>query len=69
VKRTPERNAELKRRRAQRKLWAERRARGLCFNCGGCEWVDSVDNTGAHYLGCARCVIVLPDPPPVTPDQ
>jgi hypothetical protein len=47
---------ELARRKEQR-----RRSRlGLCWCCGGSEFVDAVDNRGEAYKGCARCVIVLP---------
>lgn len=43
--------------RARRRLWNTRSAAGLCWNCGGNEWVDAVDNDGDTYKGCARCVI------------
>lgn len=60
MKRTPQRNAELARRRAEKKLYAQRRAKGQCTNCGRSDWVDCVDNDGRSYKGCKHCVIVLP---------
>jgi hypothetical protein len=67
VKRTPERNAELRRRREQRRLWDQRSRDGQCWNCGKSDWVDAVDNTGASYKGCAHCVVgPMPTAAPLT---
>lgn len=32
-----------------------------CNSCGGTEFVQAVDNHGKPYLGCARCIVSLPD--------
>lgn len=49
--------AELARRTEQR-----RRTRlGLCWNCGGSRFVEATDNHGQRYMGCANCVIVVPE--------
>jgi hypothetical protein len=57
VRRTTERNAELRHARERRRLWDQRARDGQCWNCGKSDWVDAVDNTGATYKGCAHCVI------------
>lgn len=49
--------------RARRAEQRRRSRLGLCWNCGGSEFVDAVDNHGCHYEGCARCIIVLPKAP------
>lgn len=63
MKRTPERNAELRRRREQRALFYQRERDGQCLNCGKSDWVDAIDNNGAHYEGCSHCVISITDLP------
>lgn len=30
-----------------------------CFSCGKRDFVPAVDNTGAVYLGCSHCTVVL----------
>lgn len=38
-----------------------RRKPERCGVCGGTRFVKAVDNHGEEYLGCARCVIVMPE--------
>lgn len=38
----------------------KRRKPDRCGTCHGTKLVKAVDNHGEEYLGCARCVIVLP---------
>lgn len=40
---------------------ARRRRTEWCSNCGGSDFVSAVDNHGQAYMGCSRCVIVLPE--------
>jgi hypothetical protein len=35
-----------------------KRRRDCCPSCGSTELVPAVDNNGAEYMGCPRCVIV-----------
>jgi hypothetical protein len=31
-----------------------------CTSCGGSETVPALDSAGNSYMGCARCVVVVP---------